>query len=213
MIIDGHTLASAIDDGTWKAFIEDEPMRSSAFNIGPNSINLTLGSRLLRQQQGGVVDPVDEPDSLTWQTINPNALGKFLLLPGEFCLGYVRERFETHEPLWITHQVTDDRLVDEQATKTYFVQMFDGRSTVARLGIAVHVTAGFGDYGFASNFTMEMYNFSRRAMLLTPGMQIAQLHFQAVTPNVLKVPYAGVYLGKNGGPHPPVLGRKRFFKE
>lgn len=222
MMIDGHTLKQALTSGVWKAFIDDRAATLDDLNIGTNSVDLTLGARLLRQTKGGVVDPVDDPASLTWQEELPNANGKFLLKPGDFCLGFARERFEAHEPLCIDHQVyyKDDEMDyswcgvnHEMSVETLFVPMFEGRSTLGRLGLAMHITAGFGDYGFDANFTMEINNVSSRVMLLTPGMRVAQLHFESVTPGVQHMFYKGAYAGKNGGPHAPVLGRDRFFSK
>lgn len=214
MMIDGFTLAQAIDDGKWKAFIEDEPVKSDRLTIGSNSVNLTLGPRLIGQRTTlGYIDPVDDPESLEWFDLKPTSIGKFVLHPGQFCLGYARERIEADEPLWICHEFKEWLgHPDHKLQKMFFVPMFEGRSTMGRLGLAMHITAGFGDYGFGSNFTMEINNVSPNTMILTPGMQVAQLHFESVTPNVHKVRYSGAYAGKNGGPHPPVLGRKRFFK-
>ncbi len=219
MMIDGYTLSEAIRSGKWKAFIDEVPSKPEDFNIGTNSVNLTLGNRLIAQTiSSQVVDPVDDPESLSWRDLKPNSFGKYLLMPGDFCLGYARERIEAHEPLWIKH--TKREFVEENVTMQtpfeqlmYFVPMFEGRSTMGRLGLAMHITAGFGDYGFGANFTMEINNVSKRPMMLTPGMQVAQLHFESVTPGVHKLFYSGAYAGRNGGPHAPVLGRDRFFKK
>lgn len=222
MMIDGYTLTEAIKSGQWKAYIEEKAATVEELNIGTNSVNLTLGARLIAQykvETGKVIDPVDDPESLKWYDLPAGSDGKYILFPGDFCLGYARERFEAHEPLWIEHEGGEPLRIAPNIMhnkihrmKMYFVPMFEGRSTVGRLGLAMHITAGFGDYGFSSNFTMEINNVSPNPLVLTPGMQVAQLHFESVTPNVHKMFYKGAYAGKNGGPHPPVLGRSRFFK-
>ena len=73
--------------------------------------------------------------------------------------------------------------------------MVDGKSTTARHGVCVHLTAGFIDCGFRGNVTLEMVNFGR-AIELVPGMKIGQLVFyQSPTSDR---PYNGHYQDQNG---------------
>lgn len=213
MKLDGHTFAQALRDGKWKAFRGDKQIGPEDLTIGSNSVNVTLGNRLLKPLNfHGLIDldPVDTPERFQWDTVEGD---KHILRPGEFCLGFAQERFEVHEPLTIWHTIQRRTGgIEEIGQETYFVPMFEGRSTCGRLGIATHITAGFGDYHFGSNFTMELQNVSPNTLVLTTGMEIAQLHFDAVTPGVVNIPYKGAYANRNGGPHAPVLGRSRFFK-
>ena len=72
-----------------------------------------------------------------------------------------------------------------------------GKSSLARLGLVVHVTAGFIDPGFEGPITLELFNCSPNAILLTPGMPIAQLVFTRLdTP--ASPGYAGKYVGATG---------------
>ncbi len=87
--------------------------------------------------------------------------------------------------------------------------MYEGRSTCARIGLASHITAGFGDYGFAGSFTLEIVNHAHYPIQLRPGMRIGQVAFDEVLEPEL---YTGAYSGTNhsDGPVPPKLGPDRF---
>lgn len=87
--------------------------------------------------------------------------GSFNLPPGQFMLGHTEEYFRI--PAHLCARV-------------------DGKSSVGRRGLAVHVTAGFIDPGFNGQITLELKNHSRsNGFLLTPGMLIAQVTFHRLT--------------------------------
>jgi dCTP deaminase len=121
-------------------------------------------------------------------------------MPGMVYLGFAAERFEVSGVLKVG------------PTLTHLVQMLDGRSTVGRIGVAVHVTAGFGDVGFGGNFTLEIVNFNRVPVLLYPGMRIGQVAFHCVTAApTAQMNYSGAYKDDHvGRPVPPILGPDRF---
>lgn len=73
----------------------------------------------------------------------------------------------------------------------------EGRSTLARLGLVVHVTAGFIDPGFEGQITLEMVNFGPHRIYLKPGMRICQVCFEKLDAPAQK-PYAGKYQGQRG---------------
>lgn len=88
----------------------------------------------------------------------------------------------------------------------------DGRSTLGRLGLMIHVTAGFVDPGFSGNITLEIFNAAPYAIKLRSGIGIGQLLVSLVCGTVDR-PYgtSGVkskYGGVQEGPVPPNLGRK-----
>lgn len=79
----------------------------------------------------------------------------------------------------------------------------EGKSSLARLGLVIHTTAGFFDPGFEGYPTLELVNLSPRPMLLRPGMPIAQMSFfELWTP--CERPYAvkGHYAGQGADPEP-----------
>lgn len=77
----------------------------------------------------------------------------------------------------------------------------EGKSSLARLGLIVHTTAGFFDPGFEGWPTLELVNVSPRSMLLRPGMPIAQMAFDAMSSPV-EVPYGakGHYADQGADP-------------
>jgi dCTP deaminase len=115
----------------------------------------------------------------------------FLLDPGGFVLGSTLEQ------------------VSVGATLCAHV---DGRSTLGRLGLMIHVTAGFVDPGFSGNITLEIFNAAPYAIRLKSGIGIGQLLVSPVCGTVER-PYgtSGVkskYGGVQEGPVPPNLRRK-----
>lgn len=64
-------------------------------------------------------------------------------------------------------------------TKTLnYVPMLEGRSSIGRLGLFVHVTAGFGDVGFAGYWTLEMHCIS--PIIIYPGVEICQIYYHTI---------------------------------
>lgn len=142
---------------------------------GPNSYDVTLGDTLLRYNRPfrhGVplpIDPLNPPPTMTVPAENDG----WLLDPGVLYLGSTAERIACHGVVpWI-----------------------DGRSSVGRLGISVHVTAGRGDDGWPgpgrepAPFTLEITVV--HPTILRPGMRLAQLAFMRVEGD--RRPYAGRY--------------------
>ena len=84
----------------------------------------------------------------------------FILHPGEFVLG------STYE------QVT---LPDDVAAR------LEGKSSLGRLGLLTHSTAGFVDPGFSGHVTLELSNVANLPIVLTPGMAIGQISFMTMT--------------------------------
>ena len=79
-----------------------------------------------------------------------------MLDPNRLYLGRTVERTETHN----------------------LVPMLEGRSSIGRLGLFVHVTAGFGDVGFCGYWTLEM--FAVQPVRIYPGVQICQIFYHAI---------------------------------
>lgn len=96
------------------------------------------------------VDNVGTPD----ETSGVIAEHPLVVQPGEFLLATTEERVRI--PDWL-------------------VGRLEGKSSWARKGLAIHVTAGFIDPGFEGEITLELVNFSKTPISLTPGIRIAQL--------------------------------------
>ncbi len=105
----------------------------------------------------------------------------FILHPGEFVLGSTLERVA----------VPDD-----------LVARLEGKSSLGRLGLLIHSTAGYVDPGWDGQITLELSNVARLPITIYPGMPIGQLSFLTLTTPV-DTKYQGKYLGQSG----PVASR------
>jgi len=126
-----------------------EPFDKSRIN--PNSYNLTLANELLTY----------ENSVLDMRTPNPT---KKIIIPEE---GYKLEPNKLY--LGRTNEFTKtDR----------FVPMLEGRSSTGRLGLFIHVTAGFGDVGFAGYWTLEI--FCVQPIMIYPNVEICQIYYHNI---------------------------------
>lgn len=102
--------------------------------------------------------------------------------------------------LLLKNQVYLGHTVEVIGSNTY-VPVIDGRSTIGRYGLSVHITAGFGDVGFKGTFTLEL-EARHRDTIVYAGDLIAQVSFQEVIGSVGL--YKGNYNGQTGprGPKP-----------
>lgn len=126
-----------------------EPFDRSKLN--PNSYNLTLHNELLVYDTP-VLD-MKAANPVQRLTIPPEGL---LLEPNRLYLGRTKEYTKT----------------------TGFVPMLEGRSSIGRLGLVVHVTAGFGDVGFAGYWTLEM--FCIHPIIIYPDVEICQIYYHTI---------------------------------
>lgn len=147
MILSDQTILNLMSIGE----IEIIPV-PTAEQMQPSSVDLRLGNEYL--------SPIHEEKALDiknaepkYQQINGNAI---LLPPNEFILATTKERVK------LPHNI---------------VATVEGRSSVGRLGIAIHVTAGFIDAGFNGNITLEIKNLSNNGVILYEDMRICQLVF------------------------------------
>lgn len=100
----------------------------------------------------------------------------YVLQPGEFILG------STVEYVNIPHDL---------------VARVEGRSSIGRLGVMVHVTAGYIDPGFRGNITLELFNCSDKPFQLNFGDCLCQIVFETLS-SPCKQPYDGKYYGDKG---------------
>lgn len=121
--------------------------------------------------------------------IEPGAT--FRLSPGQFALAATAE--------WV-HVPAD------------LVARVDGRSSIGRLGVIVHATAGYVDPGFEGEITLELANLSARPILLTPGTRICQLVFHQLTSPAQR-PYGPDRGSKYSGQRGPTPSRADFGQQ
>lgn len=123
--------------------------------VQPASYDVTLGEIFLVPRHDVVVDPYLKYDDL-FERVTINDGVPILMPKGSFLLGATREKFDIPNNL---------------------IARVEGKSSLGRLGIVVHQTAGFIDPGFTGNITLEIVS-SMAAVYLRPGMKIAQIAFQ-----------------------------------
>ena len=126
-----------------------KPFNENAVN--PNSYNLTLHNELLVYDE--TVLDMKKPNTTRTLTIPDEGL---VLQPGVLYLGRTREYTETHN----------------------CVPMLEGRSSVGRLGLFVHVCAGFGDVGFKGYWTLEIH--CVQPIRVYAGVEICQIYYHAI---------------------------------
>jgi dCTP deaminase len=125
--------------------------------IQPSSIDVRLDRffRLFDNHKYAVIDPAEDQPDLT-RLVEPEGDEPFVLHPGEFALG------STYEAV---------TLPDDVAAR------LEGKSSLGRLGLLTHSTAGFIDPGFTGHVTLELSNVATLPIKLWPGMKIGQLCF------------------------------------
>jgi len=133
--------------------------------INPNSYNVTLNKTLL----------VYDCEVLDMKKNNPT---KEIIIPEE---GFILEPNKLY--LGRTNEYTETNC---------FVPCIDGRSSIGRLGLFVHVTAGFGDVGFKGTWTLEIQCI--QPVKIYPNVEIGQIHYEKVQGK--KVNYCGKYIGQ-----------------
>ncbi|MGL4174078.1 MAG: dCTP deaminase [Actinomycetota bacterium] len=123
----------------------------------PSSIDVRLDRsfRLFDNHKYPVINPsIEQPDLTRLVEVAPDE--EFILHPGEFVLGSVYEQVS---------------LPDDIAARV------EGKSSLGRLGLLTHATAGFIDPGFTGHVTLELSNVATLPIALLPGMKIGQLCF------------------------------------
>lgn len=120
-------------------------------NINPNSYNLRLHNELMIYEDD-ILDASKQ--NKTKKILIPD--DGYILQPGQLYLGRSLEYTETHG----------------------FVPVLQGRSSMGRLGVTVHITAGFGDVGFCGYWTMQLTCI--KPTKIYPQMKICQIYYQPI---------------------------------
>src|SRR6478672_4027902 len=130
--------------------------------VQPSSIDVRLDKyfRLFDNHKYPYIDPAAEQPDLTRLVEVSSEEDRFVLHPGEFVLGSTLETVS---------------LPDDLAARV------EGKSSLGRLGLLTHSTAGFIDPGFTGHVTLELSNVATLPILLWPGMKIGQLCFFRLT--------------------------------
>ena len=155
--------------------------------VQPSSVDVRLDRyfRLFDNHKYAVIDPAADQSDLT-RLVDVGPDQPFVLHPGEFVLG-------------ATHEVVT--LPDDIAAR------LEGKSSLGRLGLLTHSTAGFIDPGFTGHVTLELSNTATMPILLHPGMKIGQLCFFRLS-SAAENPYGtGPYLNRYHGQRGPTASR------
>lgn len=160
--------------------------------LNPASYDLTLGSSI-----GVYADPfvLDAKQENVFKT--EGGFDKFQIQPGRLYLMHTAEKVGTKD----------------------LVPVLDGKSSIARLGVCIHLTAGFGDPGFFGQYTLEVT--CVRPVILYAGMRIAQMRFHTMEASSVErttlgvsgiAQYAGNYVGATAEGPVPSMSWKQFSK-
>lgn len=129
--------------------------------VQPSSVDVRIDRffRLFDNHKYAHIDPAEDQPELT-RLVEVDSGEPFILHPGEFVLG------STYEAV---------TLPDDIAAR------LEGKSSLGRLGLLTHSTAGFIDPGFSGHVTLELSNMATLPIKLWPGMKIGQLCFFRLT--------------------------------
>jgi dCTP deaminase len=155
VILSDRSIRAALDDGS----IIIEPLLDEA--VQPSSVDLRVDRyfRVFRNDTTPYIDPKQAQEDLT-ELVEVSGDGAFILHPGEFVLGSTLERVK----------LPDD-----------VVARLEGKSSLGRLGLLIHSTAGFVDSGWDGHLTLELSNVANLPIAIYPGMRIGQISFLRMT--------------------------------
>lgn len=155
MILSDHTLREELAAGR----IVIDPLGDNA--VQPSSVDLHVDRyfRVFRNDTTPFIDPREQQEDLT-ELVDVAAGERFILHPGEFVLGSTLERVALPGDL---------------------VARLEGKSSLGRLGLLIHSTAGFVDAGWDGHLTLELSNVANLPIAIYPEMKIGQISFIRMT--------------------------------
>jgi dCTP deaminase len=162
--------------------------------VQPSSVDVRVDRyfRVFENHKYALIDPKQQQDDLT-KEVSTTVDAPFVLHPGEFVLGSTLEVV---------------RLGDD------IVARLEGKSSLGRLGLLIHSTAGFVDPGFEGHLTLELSNVATLPIAIYPGMRIGQLSFYELT-TAAEHPYgsrtAGSKYQGQRGPTPSRVHEDTFW--
>lgn len=151
MILSDSDINQELDKGN----LVIEPLADKALQIQPCTVDLRLGREFIKFDKQNLthIDPLDENDLENYST-SVYEEDKYIVHPGRFTLATTIERIEVPD---------------------YMVAHVEGRSSLGRLAIVIHATAGLCDPGYRGHVTLEISNLGSAPVVLRPGMRICQL--------------------------------------
>jgi dCTP deaminase len=172
-------ISSVLSDGTIRRLVGEQRIKIEPWDpsmVQPASVDLKLGHsfRVFHNHKLPAIDLAKPPRDVT-EHVQVEDGASFVIHPGEFVLGTTVE--------WV--EMPND-----------IVARIEGKSSLGRLGLIVHATAGFVDPGFSGTLTLEITNLTRVPIVLWPGKPIAQLSFMALD-RAAERPYGHPDLGSH----------------
>jgi len=151
VVLSDRTIREEIESGR----IVIDPFEAS--NVQPSSIDVRVDRqfRVFHNARYPYIDVRQPMDDLT-ELVEISDEEPFILHPGEFVLGQTLERVTLPDDL---------------------VARLEGKSSLGRLGLLIHSTAGFVDSGFSGNLTLELSNVANLPITIYHGMPIGQISF------------------------------------
>lgn len=169
MILSNTAIKEALKSGR----IEIVPAPTDG-QFDTSSLDLRLGGLFKRYREDLVgqrgIDTIVNPEQFDYENLSRSYMevirstahdGSIVIKPGEFILAVTKERIHLPEESRIAARI-------------------EGRSSLARIGLSVHLTAPTIQLGFQGNLVLEIKNNAKLGILLTPGMLICQLIFERV---------------------------------
>ena len=157
-ILSDKTIKENLEEGK----IVIDPLKDEQ-QIQPSSVDMRLGDefKVFKVIRKPYIDPKDEEDIAEYMESSTVPEGEaFIIHPNEFALATTQEYVK----------VPDD-----------LVARVEGRSSMGRLGVTMHVTAGYVDPGFEGRITLEISNIGAMPVALYPGQRVCQLVFETMT--------------------------------
>ena len=157
-ILSDKTITEYLEEGK----IVIDPLKDEQ-QIQPSSVDMRLGDefKVFKVIRKPYIDPKDEEDIAEYMESSTVPEGEaFIIHPNEFALATTQEYVK----------VPDD-----------LVARVEGRSSMGRLGVTMHVTAGYVDPGFEGRITLEISNIGAMPVALYPGQRVCQLVFETMT--------------------------------
>ena len=151
MVLSDKTIRAEIDSGRIKIDPYDESL------VQPSSVDVRVDNRfrVFNNSRYPYIDVRQPMEDLT-EPVEIQGEEPFILHPGEFVLGQTLERVTLPDDL---------------------VARLEGKSSLGRLGLLIHSTAGFVDSGFSGNLTLELSNVANLPITIYQGMPIGQMSF------------------------------------
>ena len=176
MILSDRDILAAIQN---KEIIITSQRNDYKDQVHASSMDLRLGKyfKVYKHSQFALLDPREQRTEEITEMIEVEEDKPFIVQPGEFVLGVTQEKVKLPNDL---------------------VARVEGRSSLGRLGLLVHATAGFVDAGFEGTITLEIGNVNRMPIAIYPGQRVCQLAFEKMTSEAL-VPYGDKTCSKYQG--------------